>query len=201
MEEGNEEIGYVWKKNVAWPISKQRMLQPSSLHITAAEGEPWGNWGWKWNASHQAVTPAVTPIRNPSPLHPRRLRRRKHRIMAPLAEVHTRGMVSMSPDSCIFPDIEKHWTWDIWFSLTVIFWTSDYLVFVARTPIYSGSSSTSSEQSLRDIWETVSPTSVLSFVCWIKDYSQLLGCAFHFQLTRIDYEVQTSSYKRKVTGM
>lgn len=157
--------------NVICLISKDCFGHQTIIHCSCPNHEPWG------------------------------FRLEKNRIPALDTWGEYQSMISMSPDSCIFPDIEKHWTWDIWFSLTVIFWTSDYLVFVARTPIYSGSSSTSSEQSLRDIWETVSPTSVLSFVCWIKDYSQLLGCAFHFQLTRIDYEVQTSSYKRKVTGM
>ena len=62
-------------------------------------------------------------------------------------------------------------TWDIGFSLI-----NNNLVVKAW--IYPGSPLTSSEQSLRVIWDAVSQTSVLSFVCQIKYNSQLLGCDF-----------------------
>ena len=39
-------------------------------------------------------------------------------------EVHRKGMISASPDSCIFPYIREvlnSLTWDIWFSLAIIY--------------------------------------------------------------------------------
>ena len=76
-------------------ISKQRMLLPSSHHITAAmmvspegtqdtnriptpKGAPWGDPGWE------------------SP-----------RYWPQIAEVHIKGMVSINPDSFVFQYIEK----------------------------------------------------------------------------------------------
>ena len=33
----------------------------------------------------------------------------QHGILAPIAEVHIKGMISVSPDSCIFPYTEKQY--------------------------------------------------------------------------------------------
>ena len=62
----------------------------------------------------------------------------------------------------------------------IILWCSDYLVFVAKIPIYPGSSPTSLEQSLKVIWESVSWTWSPQKIHWIKHNSQLLGCAFFY---------------------
>ena len=57
----------------------------------------------------------------------------KHRILAQIAEMHMKGMISMSPDSCTFPYIEKRKVPNTWFSLIHknTFWCSDYLPFVS----------------------------------------------------------------------
>ena len=70
--------GEFFTTSVTWGIchiSKQRMLQSSSHHIRAI---PKG----------QAL---------------RRLRMSKHRILAPDRWVYIKGMISVSPESCIFP--------------------------------------------------------------------------------------------------
>ena len=55
--------------------------------------------------------------------------------------------------------------WDSWFSFTVIFWCFDYLMFVAKTPIYPGflppcprfpTTLASLEQFLTAIWVAMS---------------------------------------------
>ena len=83
-----------------------------------------------WATSHYSQPKWCTP---------RRLRMGKHKILAPESCVHIKGAESMSPDFCIFPHIKKALTsvtWDIWFSLTEIFWSS-YLVFVAKSSYIS----------------------------------------------------------------
>ena len=45
-----------------------------------------------------------------------------------IAEMHMKGMISVSPDSSHLPIHRKalnSLTWDIWFSLTIIFWCAD----------------------------------------------------------------------------
>ena len=54
----------------------------------------------------------------------------KHRILAQIAEMHMKGMISMSPDSCIFPYIEKGKVPNTRISL-IHKNTSDYLPFVS----------------------------------------------------------------------
>ena len=66
------------------------------------------------------------------------------------------------------------------FSLTAIFWCSNYLVFFAITPINTGSCLTSLEQSLRVTWGVIFWAYVLSFVHQVNYNSQLSGCAFFF---------------------
>ena len=78
------------------------MLRPSSYHITAALTE----------------SPEGTQDRNRMPaiksqtLHPltvalRRLRMRKKRYWPQMADIHIKGMISVSSDSCIFSYIEE----------------------------------------------------------------------------------------------
>ena len=72
-------------------------------------------------------------------------------------------------------------TWDVWFSLInsnlLMFWLPG---FCCKTPLYPGSSLTSSKRFLRTMWEVVFRACVLSFVCQTKHNSQLLGHAFLF---------------------
>ena len=64
-------------------------------------------------------------------------------------EVHIKGMISMSPDSCIFTEkMLNSSTWDVWFSLTVIFWSSRLPGLWCKISIYPDSSPTSWEQCL-----------------------------------------------------
>ena len=71
-----------------------------------------------------------------------------------IGEVHMERMISMNPDSCIFPYIEKHYIKTSGFlQLTVIFGCSDCPVFVAKSPMYPGSSLNSLEQSFRAMCE------------------------------------------------
>ena len=105
-------------------LRKER-ISASSSHQTAATpySEPWGNSGCE-NTGYWLQ----------------------------IAEVLIIGMISLSPDSCIFSCTEKCWilferrntflyemrntsillTWDIWFQFTKIFGCSDYLPFVAK---------------------------------------------------------------------
>ena len=66
----------------------------------------------------------------------------------------------------------------------MIFWCSDYLVFVARllyilAPPLSRQSSPS-----RAVWEAASWAQALSFVYWVKHNFQFSGCAFFFSANR-----------------
>ena len=61
----------------------------------------------------------------------------------------------LNPPHPILRKLPNSLTWDIWFSLTLMFLYSYYLVFAAKL-LYSGSSSISSEQSHRAIWEAAS---------------------------------------------
>ena len=60
------------------------------------------------------------------------------------------------------------------------FWWCECLAFAAKTPIHPDFPLVSSEQTLRVTWDAVYRASVLSFVHWIKQTSQPLGCAFSF---------------------
>ena len=169
-------------KNVPCHISKQRMLQPSSHRIIATPMvSPAGTQdGDKWAAHCQALSHCS----HPQLCTLRTLRMVKSRILAQIAEVHIKGIISVSPDSCIFPYIEKWkflWLEIIWFSLInnnlLMSWL---LVFVAKTLIYPGSLFASLEPSFRAIWEFYLPGLKSSECLPNKMYSQLLGCAFSF---------------------
>ena len=60
-----------------------------------------------------------------------------------IAEVHIKGMISVSPDSYIFPYMGKSWIPWLGMSgfllLTVTVWRSDYLIFIAKILVYLGS--------------------------------------------------------------
>ena len=62
---------------------------------------------WALRALREERMPATQqPPAAASPL--RRLRMRKHGYWPHTAEVHSKGMLSVSPDSCVFPYIKKH---------------------------------------------------------------------------------------------
>ena len=124
-------------KNVACHISKQRMLQPSS-HYSHSDGEPWGNSGRRQMSCPLPSPQSLQPPPKDAPWGDSGWQSTGY--WPQIAEVRIKGMISGSPDSCIFPYIEKglnSLTWDIWFSLiNSHLWCSDYLVFVAKTPKY-----------------------------------------------------------------
>ena len=147
-------------------------IKPS--HYSPPDSEPWANSGLKQDACHQAVSHCLA-ISNEVPW---RDSGQDTGCWPYRAQVHIKGITSMSPDFCIFPDTEEKTWWlrlgaggsvrtppakKTWVTatkksskfinliclvfLTVIFWCSDYLVFVAKTPVYPGSSLTSLEQT------------------------------------------------------
>ena len=54
-----------------------------------------------WSGSHQAV---ATPYRENWRTHDVN----NHRILAQIAEMNMKGVISVSPDSCVFPFVGKH---------------------------------------------------------------------------------------------
>ena len=59
-----------------------------------------------------------------------------------IAKVHIKGIISVSPNCCIFPYTEKSaefFSLSNFLLLTIIFWYSDYLMFSSKTSIYPGS--------------------------------------------------------------
>ena len=88
-------LPYQWKKDV--PVITDCGPQCELVNKKSPqEGEE-----YLWSSSHQT---AATPYSE----SPGELRMWKHRLLAPIAEMHIKGMVSVSPDSCIFSYIEKH---------------------------------------------------------------------------------------------
>ena len=69
-----------WWAGVPWESSGRKECLPSSSDQTAPTpySEPWGSSGCENTGSWPQI-----------------------------AEIHTKGMISVSPDSCIFPHIEK----------------------------------------------------------------------------------------------
>ena len=66
----------LWRRNVTCQVIKQRMLQPSSCHITAAPLREFRMETECWSWSSQLLQPPLWCTL-------RRLRMRKHRILAP----------------------------------------------------------------------------------------------------------------------
>ena len=79
--------------------SRQTRMSQSSeipvLQVTQEEKEH------LWSVSHQA---AATPYQEPWKTQDVK----NHRVLAPVAEMHMKGMISLSPDSCIFLYKEKN---------------------------------------------------------------------------------------------
>ena len=123
---GDKEYGLCEWKKYCLQHCKQRLLQPSSHHITAAcDSEPWGNSGLKQHAGHQAVS-------HRSHLQwctLRRLRVRKHRILAPDSWGAYQRNDFSEPRLLHLPIHRKalnSLTWDVWLSLLnsnlLLFW-------------------------------------------------------------------------------
>ena len=137
-----------WTKNAPACKSKNDIAAIKPSASTALYAEHWGNSGWE-----------------------------KNKLLA-LDKVHTKGRISMSDDSHlpIHRNVLKSLIWDIWFSLIVIFWCSDSLVFVVKhlcilaPPLPLQSSPT-------ELFEP-SPLRCILKVCQMKQDYQLLGCAF-----------------------
>ena len=77
----------------------------SQSAIAALQCEPVSPEGtqegeYLWSSSHQT---AATPYGEPQGSS----ECEKHRRLAPTAEMHMKGMISVSPDSCIFSYIEN----------------------------------------------------------------------------------------------
>ena len=144
-------------KNIACPFSKQKMLQLPSYHFKATQ---------QWSLRELRVKIGCLPpsshgaVAIPQLCTLRKLRMWKHRILGPDCwDAYQRN--DFKEPRLLHLPIYKHTLnsvpWDIcflWF--TVLFYCSDYLVFVAKTPIYPDSFLTSLEQSLRVIWDAVS---------------------------------------------
>ena len=71
-------------------------------------------------------------------------------------------------------------TWDIWFSLTIIFWHSDYLPSIAKLLCILAPPSPPRSSSLRVTWDATSWAWSLKNFCRIKCTSQILGCHIYF---------------------
>lgn len=90
---------------------------------------PQGNPGRRGSPAIQQVQTTAAPCR----VHQESSGCENRRRWPERARVHIQGVISMSPDSCIFLYREKcQISWGIWFSLTMILWHSDYLPVVAR---------------------------------------------------------------------
>ena len=111
-----------WMKNVACHINKQRMLQPSSRHITAST--------YMSPERTQARTrmPAVKPSATEAPPHKSTRRDsgwESMRHWPQRAEVHSSFSEPRLLHLSIYRKVLNSLTWDIWFSLI----RSNHLIF------------------------------------------------------------------------
>ena len=137
---------HMWtvNQNIACYICKQRMLQPSSHHITAS-----GQWALRETqdgnkrAAHCQAHLAVSHCSHPSQCTLRKLKMIKHRILAPGSwGAYQRNDFSVARlmHLSIHRKALNSLTWEIWFN----FINSNLLMFqpsgfVAKSPIYPGS--------------------------------------------------------------
>ena len=97
-----------------------------------------------------------------------------------ITEVHIKGMISVNPNSCIFPYIGKSWIpWleissILW--LKIIFWLSDYLPFVAKLLYILAPPSPPWSSSLRVTWDAASWASSPKNFCRVKHLSTFRFC-------------------------
>jgi len=96
-----------------------------------------------------------------------------------IAEMHVKRMISMSPDSCIFPYIEKCWILNlrflVFFDSQKHFWWSDYLPFVVNFYInWLFPAPHLLEAVLLRLLELLSP----GLEVLIKHDTQILGCDY-----------------------
>ena len=106
-----------------------------------------------------AIQPEASTI-TPT-MHSEETRMRKLRTLVPERWGAYRRKDFNEPRRSHLPICRKvlnSFTCNVWFSLIVMFWCSDYLVFVAKSRVYLDSSHTTWELSLRAIWDTASQT-------------------------------------------
>ena len=91
--------------SISCRISKQRMSLSSTIAATMDDElvSPEGTQEGK-NSCHLAAI-RLQPIPTVSPEETQDL---KMGLWPQIAEMHIKGMISVSPNSCIFPDTEKH---------------------------------------------------------------------------------------------
>ena len=118
---------------------------------------------------------------------PRELRMWKNAVYWPqISEMHMKGMISMSPDSCASSHTKKstkflNMMYLVFFNSQKYFWHSDYLPFSCKflhnlaphpCPHHPQSS------SLRVTWDAISWAWSPKNSHWVKHNSQLLGCDY-----------------------
>ena len=124
----------MWRKNVTCKVSKQRMLQPSSHQPLQL---PW-RWALKELRMETDRLPATKASATAPTVHPEGIRDGKEQVNAPWFLKRQRNYFNKPRllHLSIFRKALNSWTWEVWFSLiTSNFWCSDYMVFVAQTPI------------------------------------------------------------------
>ena len=120
----------LWMKNMACYISKHRILQPSSHHITSTPTV--SIEGTQDNCHTTLNNLAVNVAATHQQCTLERLRMWKHRIVAPdSSDAYQRNDLSYLRllHLPIHRKALNDLTWDICFSLTVIFWSSKYLIW------------------------------------------------------------------------
>ena len=60
-----------------------------------------------WNRNRTPLIEPSVPVANPPTIQPDKTERDGTVYWPQIAEVHIKGMISMSPECCIFPYIEK----------------------------------------------------------------------------------------------
>lgn len=120
-----------------YPVNKDVTVISSTATMSSELlGEPWGNLGRKiaiWLPSDCSHSPQWAL---------RKLRRWKHRILAPESwGTYQRNNFSGPDSSSHTLKMLNSLTWDIWSSssFTIIFWCSDYLPFVSKPHILTPS--------------------------------------------------------------
>ena len=127
----------LWMKNMACYISKHRILQPSSHHITSTPTVSIEGTQDNCHTTINNLAVNVAATHQQCTLERRRMW--KHRIVAPdSSDAYQRNDLSYLRllHLPIHRKALNDLTGDICFSLTVIFWSSKYLIFDAKIPIY-----------------------------------------------------------------
>lgn len=175
------------------------MLPPSSHHITAVPMVHLRDLRMEAGCPSSAVTCCSCPDGAPGEIQDQKAQDAGPRELT----CTSKGWFQWAqvPASLICSKALNSLSREIWFPLiNSDFWCSDYLVFIAETPIYLGSSITSSEQFLGVIRGAVFWLSVLIFFCQIRHNSQLLGYVFVFQSTTLTRPLHNVNIHFTCTG-